>query len=165
MPQLLVDELLDPALSEPVFDETIEYGVTWQFHFGTGCGCDNSVYGPHLAVKNNRVQKIEGKPTLMQWINMTLATARYAYLIYDSDYGTEFTTIIATSLDEEEATTEIEQTIVDALLIDDRISEVTSVEIVSSEDNASALIVDVRLVTFAGEYLNIIFHDIGRGDL
>ncbi len=162
MPQLLPDELLDPLLGEPVFEESIEFGETWEFHFGTGCGCDNALFGPHLGVRNDTVKRLVGKDTLIQWINMTLATTRFAHLIYDADYGTEFTNIIATSLDDDEATTEIEQTILDALLVDDRILDVTSVEIVKSEDNASSLIVDIRLVTFAGEFLEILFHDIGR---
>ncbi len=162
MPQLLPDELLDPLLAEPVFDETIEFGEAWEFHFGTGCGCDNALYGPHLGVRNDKVNRLVGKPALIQWINMTLATARFAHLIYDSDYGTEFSEIIANSLDADEATTEIEQTILDALLVDDRITNVTSVDVVESEDNASSLIVDVRVVTFEGEFLNILFHDIGR---
>ncbi len=162
MPQLLPDELLDPLVGEPVFEEPVEFGETWEFHFGTGCGCDNALYGPHLGVVGDKVKRLVGKDTLMQWITMTLHTTRFAHLIYDEDYGTEFTDIIATSLDADEAKTEIEQTILDALLVDDRILDVTSVDVVESEDSASSVLVDIRLVTFAGEFLEILFHDIGR---
>ncbi len=161
MAQLLPDNLPDPLIAEAEFDEPVEYGAIWAFHFGSGCGCDSAVYGSHVAIVNKRVQGIGDKDTLIQWLTMMLATERYAWLIFDSDYGTEFNQIIESSLDAEEATTEIEQTILDALSVDDRITEVTSIEIVESGDNRSALVVDVRLVTFAGDFVDLTFHDIG----
>jgi len=158
MPQLLPDNLPDPILGELEQDDPVEYGSTWEFHFGTGCGCDSQVYGPHLVVINNRAHLIGGKNTLKQWLAMTLATERFEWLIYDGDYGTEFNQIIASSPDADEAITDIEQTLLDALLVDDRIREVTSVDVEDQEGDS--VTVEVRLVTFAGDIVEL-FHDIG----
>jgi hypothetical protein len=158
MPQLLPDGLLDPALSDPIPSENISYGETWGFHLGTSCACEvvvgpdaASSGGPHLAVSGSRALRLTGVETLVQWIRMALATDRYRYPIFNNQYGSEFTDIIASSLDADEAETEIVRTIREALLIDPRIQTITSVDIVEHEENAAALIADIRLVTFAGD--------------
>lgn len=151
MPQLLPDNLVDPALGEPVQSDPIEYGTSWQFHLGDNCPCPTVEYGPHIAVRGNRAVRIEGINTLIQWIRMTLITDRYRWPIFDNQYGSEFNEIIENTDDAEEAKTEITRTIREALLIDDRIQAITDITILQDDENRNAVFVDVSLVTFAGD--------------
>lgn len=166
MPQLLPDGIQDPASLDVLpTDEAIEYGQSWEFHFtgsGTECACSavNSQYGPHLAIVGNRVKLTNGIDTLAQWIRFALVTERFRWPIYSPDFGTEFTEIIDNSIDAEESTTEIEATINEALLIDERIADITSIEFEEVEGAPEAYIVTVKVVSFAGETQETTF-DIG----
>lgn len=154
MPQLLPDGLNDPAIAEAVVQEQVEYGESWRFHMEAVCDCaDPLMQIPHLAINGNKVERTEGVDTLEQWITMALATERFRWEIYDNQYGTEFTELIAGSLPEDEAGTEVVRVIREAILFDPRIASVTSVTVTSGRDldNPSAVVVEVRVVTYTGE--------------
>lgn len=154
MAQLLPDDINDPAIEEPISDPVTEYGSAWQFHMSPECTCTDPLLNvPHLAVRGNKVMFVREEDTIEQWIRMTLATDRYRWEIYDNQYGTEFVQLIEASVPEEEAETEVIRTIRDAILVDPRISSVTSVAVTQGRDvgNPAAFIAEVRVVTYTGE--------------
>lgn len=153
MPQLLADGLQDPAIEVPVAQDVVEYGEAWEFHMGLDCGCAGEPTYPHLAVRSNKVQRVTEVETLQQWITMALATDRYRWEIYDSQYGTDFKELIAASVPEDEAESAVIRAIRDSLLVDPRIDSITSVNVVDGRSlgNPSAFVVEVRVVTFTGE--------------
>lgn len=153
MAQLLPDDVNDPAIQEPVAQDAVKYGKSWQFHMGGLCVCGDGTGTPHLAVKGNKVMMVEEEQTLEQWITMALATDRYRWEIYDNQYGTEFKAMIEQSVPEDEAETNVIRIIKDAILLDPRIASVTSVSVEQGRDsgNPSAFIAEVRVVTFTGE--------------
>lgn len=154
MPQLLPDGLTDPAISEQVAQEPVEYGESWAFHMEVDCDCTDPLLNePHLAVRGNKVERTTGVDTLTQWITMALATDRYRWDIFDGQYGTEFNQLIEGSLPEDEAETEVIRVIREAILFDPRIASVTSVKVTPGRDigNPASVVAEVRVVTFTGE--------------
>ena len=155
MAQLLPDGLGDPAIAEPVAEDPVDYGTSWEFHLNPQCqACDDPLMsGPHLAVKGNKVMRVEGPDTIEQWIAMTLATDRFRYEIFDNQYGTEFDDLIERSVPEDEAETEVIRVLREAILLDPRIAVVTSVSVTPGREvgNPSAFVVEIRVVTFTGE--------------
>ncbi len=150
MPQLLPDDLNDPAIEEPVAQDVIEYGTSWEFHMG-GCDCIEDY--PHLGIKGNKVMATRDSQTLEQWITMVLATDRYRWEIYDNQYGTEFVQMIEDSVPEDEAETEVIRIIRESILVDPRVASVTSVSVANGREvgNPAAFIAEVRVITYTGE--------------
>ena len=75
------------------------------------------------AVNNNQiVGNTDGIPAVRQAVNHILSTERYAYPIYDRNYGSELEQYIGRGFPFLQAT--IEDTLRDALLQDDRITAV-----------------------------------------
>lgn len=153
MAQLLPDDLNDPAVQEPIAQDAVEYGESWEFHMDSNCSCGTTADYPHLAIHGNRVMRVAEEQTLEQWIRMTLATDRFRWEIYDNQYGTEFKQMIADSIPEEEAETETIRVIREAILLDPRIASVTSVQVTDGRSlgNPAAFVAEVRVVTFTGE--------------
>ena len=155
MAQLLPDDINDPAIEEPVGQEPVSYGTSWEFHLNPQCKeCDDPLQeSPHLAVKGNKVMRVEGPDTIEQWIAMTLATDRFRYEIFDNQYGTEFDDLIERSVPEDEAETEVIRVLREAILLDPRIAVVTSVSVTEGREigNPAAFVVEIRVVTFTGE--------------
>lgn len=153
MAQLLPDGLSDPAVAEPVAQDQIEYGDSWEFVMEGDGSTDALTNVPHLAVKGNKVMRTEDVETLMQWIRMALATDRFTWEIYDNQYGTEFRELIESSVPEDEAETEVVRAIREAILVDPRIASVTSITLTDGRDvgNPAAFVAEVRVVTYTGE--------------
>ncbi len=155
MAQLLPDDINDPAIEDPVGQDPVAYGTSWEFHLNPQCDmCDDPLQTiPHLAVKGNKVMRVEGPRTIEQWITMTLATDRFRYEVYDNQYGTEFDQLIERSVPEDEAETEVIRVLREAILLDSRIAAVTSVSVTEGREvgNPAAFVVEIRVVTFTGE--------------
>jgi hypothetical protein len=94
---------------------------------------------------------IDGDSAIQQTVAKALRTARYRFLVYDDDYGSEIEDLIAQQLPMELLELEIPRVIKDALTIDDRISDV--VDFVISQEG-DALYVTFKVVTVNGDELN-----------
>ena len=77
---------------------------------------------------------IDDDDALQQFIEKALRTARLRFLIYDDQYGSELEDLIGADVTPEYLETEIPQVISDALVYDDRISEVTDFELTRDGD-------------------------------
>lgn len=66
---------------------------------------------------------IDNEAAIMQMVMKLLYTERYAYVIYSSDYGVELDRLIGKDYDF--IISDIERTIAEALLMDDRIISIT----------------------------------------
>jgi len=94
---------------------------------------------------------IDGESALRQTVVKALRTARYRFLVYDDDYGAELDDVIASELPFELLEHEVPRAIKDALIMDDRISDV--VDFVMSQEG-DALYVTFKVVTVNGDELN-----------
>lgn len=78
----------------------------------------------HLDFTNNRIiGKVDKADAVMQSIRKILDTSKYAYEIYDWYYGNELLALVGQPYDYVEA--QIPRIVKEALLVDDRILEVT----------------------------------------
>lgn len=74
-----------------------------------------------------RNRKVTNKKALKQWIKKALKTARFRYLIYSDEYGSELEDAIGREASRDLIDTEIPRFIREALTIHDRISDITNV--------------------------------------
>lgn len=88
---------------------------------------------------------INGEDAMRQAIRKAVATARWRFLIYNGDYGCEIDDIVT----EDPSDSEIERVITEALLADDRISDVNSFEISRDGD---IVYVSFYVVTVEGAF-------------
>jgi hypothetical protein len=94
---------------------------------------------------------IDGDAAIEQAIAKAIRTARYRYLIYDDQYGSEIEDLIAESYPFELLEIEIPRMIKDALIVDDRISDVTN--FVLSQDGDS-FYGTFKVVTVTGDEID-----------
>jgi len=94
---------------------------------------------------------IDGAEAIKQAVYHILSTERYAYAIYDDNFGVEFEKYKGRGFDYLEAT--IENTLNDALLQDDRIIKVNVANIVKTNKNTALIeiTVDHNQGTFSEE--------------
>jgi phage baseplate assembly protein W len=69
-------------------------------------------------------QKIDGETAIRQFIQKTIKTARFRYLIYGDEYGCELEELIGQDVTLELLEQEVPRVITEALIYDDRISDV-----------------------------------------
>jgi Protein of unknown function (DUF2634) len=67
---------------------------------------------------------IDGDEALRQFVSKAIRTARYRYLIYDDEYGSELEDLIGSDVTEAFLSEEIPRIIREALIYDDRIADV-----------------------------------------
>jgi phage baseplate assembly protein W len=67
---------------------------------------------------------IDGDEALRQFVSKAIRTARYRYLIYDDEYGSELEDLIGSDVTEAFLNEEIPRIIREALIYDDRIADV-----------------------------------------
>lgn len=93
-----------------------------------------------IDVNSKRIgHKIDAQEAIMQLVMKILNTERYAYVIYSSQYGVELERLVGKDFDF--IVSDLERTISDALLVDNRI--------ISIQDfTAQKTAVDVLLVSF-----------------
>lgn len=94
--------------------------------------------------------RIDGDEALRQFIEKTIRTARFRFLIYDEDYGSELDDLIGEDVTQELIETEIPAVITEALVYDDRIADVTDFVVMRQGDQ---LYVSFRVITTTGDEL------------
>jgi len=80
----------------------------------------------------------DGQEAVRQFIRKAIETARYRFLIYNSSYGCELTTLLGQDISHELLKREIARVITEALLVDDRIQVVDEFEIRRDNDQIFA---------------------------
>lgn len=99
-------------------------------------------------VKAGRIiQMTDGKDAMLQAINKLLQTIRFAYPIYDEDYGHDLEDLLGKELPY--AQTEVERLLTEALEADDRVLDVEVQDIVP--DTKGFLTVTALVTTIYGE--------------
>lgn len=78
--------------------------------------------------------KIDGLEAIRQFIAKAIKTARDRFLIYDDQYGCDLESLIGTSVTRELLDEEIPRVITEALIYDDRISDVVDFVITNEGD-------------------------------
>lgn len=98
--------------------------------------------------ENKRIiGKVDGQEAVIQAIHKVFETMRYAYAIYDSRYGEEFTTLIGQSYPY--AAAAVSGMVEDCLLQDDRILKVY--DFVIEQKDADVMQVEFKVDTIYGE--------------
>ena len=98
--------------------------------------------------ENKRIiGKVDGQEAVVQAIHKVFETMRYAYVIYDSRYGEEFTTLIGKSYPY--AAAAISSMVEDCLMQDDRILHVF--DFVTEKKDADTMYVEFKVDTVYGE--------------
>lgn len=92
-------------------------------------------------------KKIDGKEAIIQFIHKAIKTARYRYLIYNSQYGCEIESLLGQNISPQLLKSEITRVITEALLEDDRIHAVEQFHIVRESDK---LFVTFTVITSEG---------------
>ena len=101
-----------------------------------------------MKIEKERIERtIDGIEAVKQMVYKTLMTSRYKYLIYDWNYGVEFDDLIGKP--KEFVKAELPRRIEDALIVDDRIDEVTDFEF--RDIDKTALAVRFKVKTNIGE--------------
>lgn len=77
---------------------------------------------------------IDWKEAIKQFIRKAIQTARYRYLIYNSQYGCEIETLLGQDISPQLLNSEIKRVIVEALREDDRIQAVEQFQIIRDSD-------------------------------
>lgn len=93
------------------------------------------------------VGMVDGKDAVTQMIYKTLQTERYAWLIYDWDYGMELEQYLGLSYDYIAA--DLERSVTEALWMDDRVLEIRDFSI--QKTRIDALCVQFTAVTTEGD--------------
>ena len=86
--------------------------------------------------KEQIIDFTDGLGAVKQSVELILNTERYNYLIYDWDYGVEFSDLIGE--EKHYAMAQIEQRITEALLQDDRIIDVSDFSFISVRNSITA---------------------------
>jgi hypothetical protein len=110
------------TLKSEVEPEPIPIGRTWLFDFGKG---DFDMNG----VTPRRSDGLSEELVIQQWIRRCLTTERYAYMGYPDWFGVEMDQVVSGELSGQVAHEHIIETVRDALLQHDRISEVDDFEV------------------------------------
>lgn len=102
-----------------------------------------------LSYESNEISGlIDGEEALRQFIVKAITTARFRFLIYDEQYGSELDELIGADVSLELLQMEIPRVITEALIYDDRVADVTDFEVTRDGDK---LFVSFRVITSEGE--------------
>jgi phage baseplate assembly protein W len=106
----------------------------------------------YLDFENGRIgSKIDGDLALKQFVIKAIITPRSRYAIYSDDYGCELDDLIGGDITPDLLNSEIQRMIRDALVYDDRISDVTNITV---EKEGDKVYVNFTVVTTTGDKLN-----------
>ncbi|MGM0846884.1 MAG: DUF2634 domain-containing protein [Bacillota bacterium] len=73
-------------------------------------------------------EKVGGEAALRQFIEKSLRTPRFRYLIYSSDYGSELMNLIGDDVTQEYLNAEIPRMVKESLIFDDRIEDIQNIK-------------------------------------
>jgi len=100
-------------------------------------------------VHNGRILgRIDGIDAIAQAVDKILRTELFAYVIYGPNYGIELERLIGEEMDFVKA--DLERTISEALLADDRIESISDFEMFQSKKNT--LMCEFKVQTLEGSY-------------
>jgi phage baseplate assembly protein W len=106
----------------------------------------------YLDFENGRIgSKIDGEVALKQFVIKAIMTPRSRYAIYSDDYGCELKDLIGEDVTPDLLNSEIPRMIREALVYDDRISDVTDITV---EKDGDKVYVSFTVVTTDGDELN-----------
>ena len=91
-----------------------------------------------LLLKNGQTYLVEGNEALRIWIYKALATERFRYAAYDSDFGSEIDTLIGSPLHGDIAKSELKRFIVEALMVNPYIEELGNFQISQTGSGVTA---------------------------
>lgn len=118
----------------------VTYGQELDFDFTSG----------EFVLEDGKPKVVEGPDALRVWITKALLTTRYRWPIYSPTFGCELEDIIGYDLPRAVLESEIPRFVREALIYDDRISDVKDFVI---ERGADWLKVTFTVVTFDGQML------------
>lgn len=122
--------------------KTVTYGRELDFDFEKG----------EFVIEDGAPKVLEGVEALRVWIEKAIRTARYRFPVYSFSYGCELEDIIGLDLPQVVLESEIPRIIKEALIYDDRISDVSDFKIERDKDY---LVVEFTVTTFDGQTLPI----------
>lgn len=105
----------------------------------------NTVVQPsttYRVVDNRIIGIVDGLDAVRQAVDKILRTVRYRFVIYSENYGSELESLIGKEMDFVKA--DVERTITDALLADDRIDEIQQFVIAEIKGNSMTVRFNVR---------------------
>jgi hypothetical protein len=106
----------------------------------------------YLDFENGRIgPKIDGDLAIKQFVIKAIMTPRSRYAIYSDDYGCELDYLIGEDATPDLLNSEIPRMIRDALIYDDRISDVTNITV---ERDGDKVFISFTVVTATGDELN-----------
>lgn len=84
-----------------------------------------------LLLRDGNTYLVEGNEALRIWIYKALATQRFRYTAYDAAFGSELHTLIGSNLNSDIKLSELKRYIIEALMVNPYIEELTNFEFVS----------------------------------
>ncbi|WP_128896325.1 DUF2634 domain-containing protein [Longirhabdus pacifica] len=90
---------------------------------------------------------VDSLQAIKQYIRKALCTPRFRYLIYDDQYGSELEELIGKDVSNEFIFAEIPRLVREALIYDDRITDVKDVKVKRQDD---AIYVSFQVETYLG---------------
>jgi Protein of unknown function (DUF2634) len=96
-------------------------------------------------LKDGKFQVVSGKEAVKVWIWKALNTARYRYLAYSFDYGSEIETLVGSVYSNGLVKSEIERYLKEALLINLYIKGISNISI-NIDDNKIDIAFDVNTI-------------------
>jgi len=82
-----------------------------------------------LLLKDGQTYLVGGNEALRIWIFKALATERFRYAAYDSDFGSEIDTLVGSPLQGDVAKSELKRFIIEALMVNPYIEELDHFQI------------------------------------
>ena len=121
----------------------VEYGSELHYDFENEC----------FVLKDGEPEILTGIDALKIWIQKAIRTARYRWAIYSWSFGSEIEELIGKSFGNPLTQSEIKRFIKEALIYDERITDVKGFEF---SQEGSELTVIFEVTTFAEDSLEVI---------
>ena len=135
MAEALFPDITVPETTTDQNSQLVTYGKELAFDFAAG----------DFIMVDGRPKVVEGLEALKVWIEKAIRTARYRFPAYTFQYGCELEDIIGLDIPRVVLESEVERTIRDALIYDDRIQDVRDFVI---EQGGDWLKVTFTVITF-----------------
>ena len=85
-----------------------------------------------LLLREGKTYLVEGNEALRIWIVKALATERFRYTAYDTDYGSEIDTLLGSRIGGDVALSELKRFIIEALMVNPYIEELSNFQFTQS---------------------------------
>ncbi len=121
-------------------EEELEELCEYAYDFQNNCLLKNES-GQNYYVYQDEALKV--------WIHKALMTPRYHHLAYTEDFGSEHETLIGQTIDYDIACQELKRFIIEALMYNDYVRELSNFDFTMNEDN---VIVKFTVTSVYGEF-------------